>query len=65
MLGRACRLEDYVQMLEKEVNVDFCCSMNRIVFDKTVSDDRVTFAFVTLPEQEITETPERGQIGYV
>jgi len=52
-------------MLEKEVNVDFCCSMNRIVFDKTVSDDRVTFAFVTLPEQEITETPERGQIGYV
>lgn len=56
-----CRLEDYVQILEKEVGVDYCRSMNRIIFDKTVRDDPATFAFVTLPEPEVTHAPEKGR----
>ena len=52
-------------MLEKEVNIDFCCSMNRIIFDKTVSEDQVTFAFVTLPDRDVKDTPERGQIRHI
>jgi len=53
-------LDDFVQILEKEVHVDFCWSMNRIIFDKTVNEDPVTFAFVTLPEPEAKETPQQG-----
>jgi len=55
-------LEDYIQILEKEVNIDFCCSMNRITFDQTVNEDRVTFAFVTLPEKDVEMVPARGTI---
>ena len=55
-------LEDYVQLLEKEVNIDFCWSMNRIIFDKTVTEDRDTFAFVTLPERDTERAPEKGRL---
>ena len=55
-----CSLEDYVQVLEKEVNIDFCRSMNRIIFDKTVSDDPQTFAFVTVPDAPAEDVPSRG-----
>ena len=47
-------------MLEKEVNIDFCRSMNRIIFDKTVQEDPHTFAFVTMPEVEEEAVPEKG-----
>lgn len=50
-------------MLEKEINIDYCWSMNRIIFDKTVSEDPVTFAFVTLPEKEVMQVPEKGNAG--
>jgi len=53
-------LDEYVQMLEKEVNIVFCWSMNRIIFDKTVNEDPVTFAFVTLPERHVEQAPQRG-----
>ena len=53
-------LDDYLQVLEKEVNIDFCRSMNRIIFDKTVHDDPQTFAFVTLPEEKVEPVPEKG-----
>jgi len=56
-------MDDYVQLLEREVNIDFCWSMNRIIFDKTVTEDRVTFAFVTLPEQEVEQAPDKGSIA--
>ncbi len=49
-----------MQVLEKEVNIDFCRSMNRIIFDKTVKEDTQTFAFVTVPEPEEEKVPERG-----
>lgn len=49
-----------MHVLEKEVNIDFCRSMNKIVFDKTVSSDGETFAFVQLPEPEEEPVPELG-----
>ena len=55
------RLDDYMQILEKEVNIDFCRSMNRIIFDKTVLDDPETFAFVTLPDAIDDNAPEKGK----
>jgi len=58
-------MDDYVQMLEREVNIDFCWSMNRIIFDKTVTEDPVTFAFVTLPEQEVEQAPDKGTISFM
>ncbi|XP_060076356.1 dynein axonemal heavy chain 1-like, partial [Ylistrum balloti] len=59
-LGKDKGLEDYVQVLEKEVNIDFCRSMNRIIFDQTVEDDPVTFAFITKPEPSVQPVPEKG-----
>ena len=55
-------LDDYIQVLEKEINIDFCRSMNRIIFDKTVREDCQTFAFVTLPEPDEPVVPDRGRI---
>ena len=57
----ACRLDDYIQVLEKEVNIDFCRCMNRIVFDKTVVDEPKSYAFVTLPDIIEEVIPERGE----
>jgi len=34
-------LDDYVHVLEKEVNIDFCRSMNKIIFDKTVTSEEM------------------------
>ena len=53
-------LDDYIQVLEKEVNIDFCRSMNRIIFDKTIQDDPMTFAFVSVPEEAPEEVPDKG-----
>ncbi|KAK3096562.1 hypothetical protein FSP39_001310 [Pinctada imbricata] len=53
-------LDDYMQVLEKEVNIDFCRSMNRIIFDKTIEDDPFTFAFVTKPEVPEPPVPVKG-----
>lgn len=50
-----------MHVLEKEINIDFCRSMNKIIFDKTVTNDPETFAFVELPEQPEDVTPERGK----
>ena len=58
------RLDDYVHVLEKEVNIDYCRSMNKIIFDKTVTNDSETFAFVQLPEPEPEQVPERGKNGF-
>ena len=56
------RLDDYIQVLEKEVNIDFCRSMNRIIFDKTIQEDTTTFAFVSVPDEVPEDVPERGEI---
>ncbi|CAG5132289.1 unnamed protein product, partial [Candidula unifasciata] len=59
-IDRGKNLEDYTQVLEKEVNIDFCRSMNRIIFEKTVKEDPVTFAFVYVPPSSAKVTPATG-----
>ncbi|XP_050390512.1 dynein axonemal heavy chain 1 [Patella vulgata] len=59
-LSKDKNLEDYVQVLEKEVNIDFCRSMNRIIFELTVDQDPETFAFVSVPPPDIQEIPEKA-----
>ncbi|XP_060604387.1 dynein axonemal heavy chain 1-like isoform X2 [Ruditapes philippinarum] len=50
-------LEDGIQALEKEANIDFCRSMNRIIFDKIIEQDNSTFAFVSVPAVEEKPVP--------
>ncbi|XP_070190635.1 dynein axonemal heavy chain 1-like isoform X2 [Littorina saxatilis] len=57
---QASNIDDYMQVLEREVNIDFCRSMNRIIFDKTVREDPKTFAFVKVPEHSEKPVPSRG-----
>ncbi|XP_074644244.1 dynein axonemal heavy chain 1-like [Tubulanus polymorphus] len=61
-LAKQKGLDDYVQVLEKEINIDFCRSMNKIIFDETVTDDPKTFAFVTVPESTPDVIPNKGCI---
>lgn len=49
-----------MQILEKEVHIDFCRSMNKIIFDRIVKSDEQSFAFVTLPEDEEIHVREKG-----
>ena len=46
-------MDDCIQVLEKEVNIEFCRAMNRIVFDRAVEQDPITFSFVTLRERTV------------
>ena len=55
-------LEDGIQALEKEANIDFCRSMNRIIFDKIIEQDPSTFAFVSVPEDAVKPVPAKGII---
>ncbi|XP_078000357.1 dynein axonemal heavy chain 1-like isoform X2 [Glandiceps talaboti] len=59
-LAKDKSLDDYIHTLEKEVNIDYCRAMNRITFDKTVTENSGTFAYVSIPEKEIEVTPDRG-----
>lgn len=56
------RLEDGIQALEKEANIDFCRSMNRIIFDKIVEQDNSTFAFVSVPMVQDAPVPYKGKM---
>lgn len=59
-LCRDKSLDDYMQILEKEVNIDFCRSMNKIIFDRTVTSNLGTFAFVRVPVEEEPPVPEKA-----
>lgn len=54
-------MEDGIQALEKEANIDFCRSMNRIIFDKIIDDDSNTFAFVSVPPAIDKPVPFKGK----
>lgn len=47
--------EDLIALLEREVNVDFQRTMNKITFDKIITENKDTFQFVISPpvKQEI------------
>lgn len=52
-------------LLEKEINIDFQRSMNKITFDEIVLRDRDTFAFVTIPPRMELPVPIKGCISEI
>lgn len=48
--------------LEKEINVDFKRSINKIKFDKVVTNNPQTFGFVTIPPPATRRTPAGARV---
>ena len=53
-------LDGCASALSKEVQLEFTRTMNRILFDKTVTAQPGTFPFVTLPDPKVEKVPETG-----
>ena len=53
-------LDSCSDALSSELQLDFTRTMNRILFDKTVTTKPGTFPFVTLPDPHIETVPQRG-----
>ncbi|CAI7935221.1 Hypothetical predicted protein [Podarcis lilfordi] len=51
-----------LQLLGKEVSLDFERTMNKINFDRIVTSKPQTFYYVTLPEKEEEKVPQKGRI---
>lgn len=47
--------------LSKEIQLEFTRTMNRILFDKTVTAQPGAFPFVTLPEPHTEVVPQTGE----
>lgn len=56
----SCRLDDYIQIMLREINLDYCRAMNKLIFDVAVACHPSMFSFVTLPERTEIPVPERG-----
>ncbi|NWT16478.1 DYH1 protein, partial [Vireo altiloquus] len=54
---------DYMSSLEKEVKLDYKHIMNRISFDRIVASKPQMFSYVTLPDKEEKEAPEKGLVS--
>lgn len=54
------RLDDYIQVLLREVNLDYCRTANQTIFDLAVTCNPAMFSFVTLPEKVFTPVPASG-----
>lgn len=52
---------DCMSSLEKEVKLDYEHTINRINFDRVVASKPQMFSYVTLPDKEEKEAPERGR----
>ena len=55
-----CSLDPHTDSLTEEIGLDFTRAMNKILFDKIVTANPVTFPFVTLPEPEVVAVPDKG-----
>src|SRR6218665_49690 len=54
------RLDDYIQVLLREINLDYCRTANQTIFDLAVTCNPAMFSFVTLPEKVFTPVPASG-----
>ncbi|XP_066927305.1 dynein axonemal heavy chain 1-like isoform X2 [Clytia hemisphaerica] len=59
-LSNDARLILHAEKLCKEVTLDFQRSMNKIVFDKVMTENPERFPFVTIEEKVSQRVPERG-----
>jgi dynein heavy chain len=55
--------EDALVTLEREINLDFQHTMNKITFDTIVTKAQDTFAFVTIPPKKVDKIPAKGCIS--
>lgn len=55
-----CRLQKCVVQLEKEINLEYDRTMNRMVFEKVVKENPEKFSHITVPQREPETVPERG-----
>ncbi|XP_051667332.1 dynein axonemal heavy chain 1 [Manacus candei] len=55
-------MSDCMCNLEEEVRLEYKHTMNRISFDRVVSSKPEMFSYVTLPDKEEKEIPEKGLI---
>lgn len=46
--------------LEKEVKLDYERATNRMIFDRAITSKPQMFSYVTLPDKEEREVPEKG-----
>ena len=54
------RLDGFTSVLSDEICLDFTRSMNKIMFDETVTGNPAMFPFVTLPEPDEKPIPQTG-----
>lgn len=54
--------EDSVISLEKEINIDFKRTLNKIIFDKIITSHSDAFKFVSIPPSNEKPTPTKGCI---
>ncbi|XP_053845413.1 dynein axonemal heavy chain 1 [Vidua macroura] len=54
---------DQISSLEKEVKLEYKHTMNMVSFDRVVASKPQMFSFVTLPDKEEKEAPEKGLIS--
>ncbi|XP_041081390.1 dynein heavy chain 1, axonemal [Polyodon spathula] len=53
-------IQDCLDLLEKEIVIDYNRTMNKICFNKVVTSHREQFSYVTLPKTRIAKVPEKG-----
>ncbi|XP_042561677.1 dynein axonemal heavy chain 1-like [Clupea harengus] len=56
-------LQKCVVQLEKEINLEYDRTMNRMVFEKVVKENPEKFSHITVPQREPETVPERGFVS--
>ncbi|XP_068576471.1 dynein axonemal heavy chain 1 [Cebidichthys violaceus] len=55
-------LEKCTEDLEKEVKLDYECTMNRMILDKVVMSHPEEFSHITLPQKDLEYVPQKGRV---
>lgn len=61
MLCCGGRLQECIVRLEKEINLEYDRTMNRISFDRVVLTNPEDFSHITLPQREPEHVPQNGE----
>lgn len=56
-----CSLEKCIGDLEKEVELEYYRTMNRMSFDKVVMSHSAEFSYITLPKKDPEHVPQKGE----
>ncbi|XP_029358997.1 dynein heavy chain 1, axonemal [Echeneis naucrates] len=56
-------IDRYIGDLEKDIKLDYDCTMNRMIFDKIVMRNPDKFSHITLPKKDPEYVPQNGRIA--